>query len=261
MDKKEILERFGFSFRLGGAHMARTIMLDELTNLFNYVNNPNATREEYKRAIIEENCLRKKSGKTCQMDARHLLDLYLFDESFLLFRAFQFFWKRDIEGRPLLALLCAYVRDPILRASAPFILDKNKGDLVTRIDLENYFETIFPGRLKGSLSSTSKNVNSTWTKTGHLTGRAKKYRTQSTPTPGAATYAALLGYLSGARGIELFKTEYISLLDCSFENAIELCENASRRGWAKLKRIEDVIDISFPEIMTEQEMQWIHEQN
>ena len=54
------LLRFGFSAETGGAHASRTIMLDELIRLFDRVQDPLAERDEYRRAIIEENTLGKR---------------------------------------------------------------------------------------------------------------------------------------------------------------------------------------------------------
>lgn len=54
---------------------------------------------------------------------RHLADLYTPDPSLLVFRALRFFWQRDLDGHPLLVALCAYSRDPIFQAAAPFVLE------------------------------------------------------------------------------------------------------------------------------------------
>ena len=47
------LEELGFSFSKGGAHSSRTIMLDELTELFAVVDA--AAPKAYKQAILEDN--------------------------------------------------------------------------------------------------------------------------------------------------------------------------------------------------------------
>ncbi|MBU4326272.1 MAG: hypothetical protein KKB91_00810, partial [Proteobacteria bacterium] len=81
------------------------------------------------------------------------------------------------------------------------------------------------------------------------------------PTAGSVSYALLLGYLTGVRGESLFKTDYAKLLDCSFEKAIELTAEASRKGWIVFKRVGDVIEVLFPNLINEQEMEWLREQN
>ena len=56
------LARFGFGFSKRSMHVARTLMLAELTNLLAAV--PDAKeRQDYITAIINENCLGKKSLK------------------------------------------------------------------------------------------------------------------------------------------------------------------------------------------------------
>ncbi len=256
------LERFGFSFRRGGAHTARTMMLEELSVLLTYVDNPKAKKTDYLRAIDENNCLGKRSGKTRQLTYRHLVDLYALDSSILLYRALLYYWQRDPSTQPLLALLCAYARDPVFRSTAPFILQSDAGTAINREALETFIDDMDPGRFsEATLKSTAQNINATWTKSGHLKGRRHKIRVQVTPTAGSVAYALLLGYLTGARGEALFQTEYTELFDCSFEKKIELAEEASYKGWIVFKRIGDVMEVQFPNLMTDQEMEWIHEQN
>ena len=256
------LSRFGFSFERGGAHTSRTMMLVELQMLLSYVDRPDALKDNYARAIIEENCLGKRSARTRALTFRHLVDLYALDPAVVLFRALRFFWHRDPQGQPLLALLCAYSRDAILRAAAPFIWEYPEGSAVSRESLETYIDNREPGRFsKATLKSTAQNINATWTQSGHLTGRVRKIRCRPVPTSGAVSYALLLGYVTGARGEALFQTEYIKLLTCSAERAIELAEDASRRGWIVFKRIGDVIEALFPNLLNAREMEWLREQS
>ena len=86
-------------------------------------------------------------------------------------------------------------------------------------------------------------------------------RARSIPTPGTVSLALLLGYLTGLRGESLFKSDYTRMLDCSFDKTIELAEDASRRGWISLKRVGQVVEVLFPNLITAQEMEWLREQN
>lgn len=256
------LSRFGFSFERGGAHSSRTIMLDELGKLLSHVRSSEASKADYLHAITEENCLGKRSGKTRMLTYRHLVDLYSLDPSRTLFRSLLFFWNRDVEGQPLLALLCAYARDSVLRSAAPFVLCFQEGATVFRESLEEQIDNQAPGRFsKATLKSTAQNINSTLTKSGYLSGKVRKIRSHATPTPGAVAYALFLGYLTGIRGEALLKSEFANLLDCTFEKAIELAEDASRRGWIIFKRVGDVIEVLFPNLINKDEMEWIREQS
>lgn len=260
-NRSKWLGRYGFCCTRGGAHSSRTIMLDELTTLLSYVNASTATKHDYCDAITQANCLGKRSGKTRRLTYRHLVDLYSLDTSHTLFRALLFFWDRDKPGRPLLALLCGYARDSILRTAAPCILNTSPGTVIARQTLETFIDDLSPGRFSpATLKSTAQNVNSSLTKSGHLAGRARKTRTRATATPSSAAYALLLGYLTGARGQGLLETKYTKLLDCSPETTLELAERASRKGWMKLKRIGDVIEVQFPKLITLQEREWLREQ-
>jgi hypothetical protein len=262
LNKNNHLERFGFSYERGGVHTARTMMLVELRALLSFVAKTDATKSEYLDAIQTANCLGKRSGKTRVLTFRHLVDLYSLDPNLALFRALRFFWQRDPEGQPLLAALSAYARDPIFRATAPFILNFHEGATISRVTLEEFIDHQEPGRFsKATLKSTAQNINSSWTQAGHLSGRARKIRERSSATPGSVSLALLMGYLSGLRGESLFNSEYTRLLDCSFDKTIELAEDASRRGWVSLKRVGQVVEVLFPNLITAQEMEWLREQN
>jgi hypothetical protein len=262
MTRNKHLERFGFRFARSSTHNARTMMFKELDALFEHTGDCETSREDYRNAIVDENCLAKRSGKTRVLTYQHLVDLYGLDPSLLLFRALCFFWKRDIPGRPLLALITAVTRDPLLRASIPFVRDIQADEIIVRQHLEQFIDDLEPDRFsKATLTSTAQNINATWTQSGHLKGRVRKIRTQAQATPGSVSLALLLGYLAGHRGPALFETEYISLLDCPVNTAIELAEEASRRGWIVFKRVGDVMEVLFPRIITSEEMEWIHEQN
>jgi hypothetical protein len=51
------------------------------------------------------------------------------------------------------------------------------------------------------------------------------------------------------------------IVDCSTDKAIELAESASRRGWIVFKRIGNVIEVQFPNLLSQQEQEWVREQS
>jgi hypothetical protein len=238
------------------------MMLVELSALLSYVPRVDAARTEYLEAIQTANCLGKRSGKTRSLTFRHLADLYALDPNLLIFRALRFFWQRDIDGQRLLASLCAYSRDPILRATAPFVLGFQEGSWVAREAIEEFLDAQEPGRFSiATLKSTAQNINSSWTQSGHLAGRVRKVRARAVATPGAVSLALLLGYTIGMRGQSLLTSEFSRMLDCPVEKTIELAEDASRRGWISFKRVGHVVEVLFPNLITAQEMEWLREQN
>jgi hypothetical protein len=250
------LARFGFSFKRGGTHTSRSMMLDDLGTLLDTVGDPDAPRTAYREAVVGQNCLGKRSGNNRHLTYSHLLSLYSFTPSNVLFRAMRFFWSRDQEGRPLLALLCAYARDPILRLTADLVLAIPEGETLTREDVVKCLDSAAPGRFsRATLKSTAQNVNATWTKAGLLCGTVRKVRTRARPTSGSMAYALFMGYLCGARGEGMFRTDYAKLLECPYPSAIELAGDASAAGLMIFNRSGDVVEARFPKLVSDEEME------
>ncbi len=92
----------------------------------------------------------------------HLVNLYSLNNKVSLFRALLYFWQRDPAGHPLLALLCSFARDSVLRATTPFLLSMSEGETMNRQALENFINAQEPGRFsQGTLKSTARNIGST----------------------------------------------------------------------------------------------------
>ncbi|MDC3224788.1 hypothetical protein OAU26_07635 [Mariniblastus sp.] len=258
-DRQRISEELGFCFDTGGTHLARTMMFDDLTEVFD-VCGTSATKEAVIQAVDEENCLGKPSGKARRLAARHLVKLYGFEDKLVIYRALAYLWSRDEGSRPVLALLCAYARDAVLRSSKPFIYSLKEGEPYTRQSLEEFMNELEPDRFSPAmLRSLAQNLAGTWTQSEHLTGRTKKTRTLIHPGPGAVVMATLMSYLTGSRGLLTFESEYVKLLDCSVATAIELAKSAAQRGWMDVKHIGDVVEVSFPRLLNDQEWEMLRE--
>lgn len=254
-----ILKKFGFRFGRSSTHTRRTMMLEDLELLLNAV--PNASNiEEYKSAIEDTNCLGKRTQVTRKYSSEYLIQLYTLNPKTAIFRTLLYFWRRDIEARPLLALLCSVSRDSLLKYSLKVILDTPESVILLRETTEEYIEAMEAGRFsKLTLRSIAQNINSSWTKSGHLKGRIKKIRSRANPTAASVAYALYLSYLEGARGTEIFATDYLKAMDCSIEKAMELAEIASMRGWIVFKRIGNVVEVLFPNLINEEEANWLRE--
>ncbi|MFA7128637.1 MAG: hypothetical protein WC136_05675 [Sphaerochaeta sp.] len=248
-EEKLRLENLGFRYTRNGAHSARTIMIDELELLFQAVDDVSAPHQAYIDAIVSDNCLGKQSGKTRVLTARHLSDLYGLDPNLAVFKMLRFFIARDenVKGKAMSAALCAFARDPLFRMTVPYINLCSRGARIEREVLEAFLEEKEPGRYSpASLMSISQNINSSWTKTGHLSGRGIKIRTQAEPTVANAAYAVILATLMGHRGKALFDSDPIRMLDVSAGRAMELAQQASEKGWIIYKRIGDIIEVGIP---------------
>lgn len=241
-------------------HTKRTMMSSELVELLDYVDDTVAVHDKYVEAVVAENCTRKPTETTRRYTASYLADLYGLNPDLLLFRALRYFWSRDEQARPLLAFLCAYVRDSILSSCTPYLLGMADGVTSDKDKLEDFIEDVYPERFSDVMrASLGRNLRSSWTQSRHLTGHRNKVRTRVVPSAGSVAYTLLLGYLTGVRGVSLFQTEYAKLLDCSFEKMVEHAEEASRKGWIVFKRVGNVVEVLFPSIINAQEMEWIRE--
>lgn len=252
--------QLGFKHTAGGTHAARTMMLSELSELLaaaQVADDP----AQLRAAVVDHNILGKRSLSTRRLTWSHLVDLYGMNPDLLVFRALAWFWERDPDGHPLMALTAALARDGLLADVAPFILSFAAGTRVSRETVEGRLEHLHPQRFSpATLKSVAQNINSSLTQSGHLHGRASKTRVSANATAGSVAFALLLGYASGARGLELFRTRYMAAQDVPLPRAIELAEEAARKGWLDLKRVADVVEVAFPRIIRPDELRAIHEQ-
>lgn len=248
-------------FRSGdrGTHGSRSMMLPVLRQLL-AANPPEAIYEDYRRTILEENVLGKETASTRLWTWKKLRELYGLDLKLPVFRCFRQLWEIDPEGRPLLTVLCACARDPILRMSASVILGTPHGSVVTPQDFSNAVAEAMPGRFSATnLKAIGSRLCSSWTQSGHLTGGRIRKRTRALVTPEATAYALLLGRLCGARGPRLFSTFWARLLDAPKEELLELAAAASQRGWIDLKRVGSVVDVGFSRLLTREEEEALRE--
>ena len=69
-----------------------------------------------------------------------------------IFRNLLFFWNRDEEGRPLLAMLCAFCRDRVLNYSFKAIKSLEHNAEVKKKSIEELIDEMEPNRFSESLS-------------------------------------------------------------------------------------------------------------
>jgi hypothetical protein len=225
------------------------MMLDDLSALFAAVP-PHSPAEAYRHAVLEDNVLLKRTFKNRQTSLRHLRVLYGLAPDDLAFGALRAFWALDPQGRPLLALLAAAMRDEVLRSSASVILASAVGASVTPGMLTEAIRSRYPDRYSvKTLQSVGRNLAATWEQAGHLQGHLTKTRVKAHSSPGAAAYALLLGTLMGERGILLFETTWARLLDAPPGELDSHAFMASQRGWLEYRRMGDVVEVSFREFL------------
>jgi hypothetical protein len=115
-------------FRAGdkGTHSSRTMMFTELDALIRVVPE-GAAKQDYADAVVSHNCLRKATTATRRLTLQRLTELYGLDPKLPIFRVLRRLWDAEPSSGPLLSLLTALARDPLLLATAQVILPLNEG--------------------------------------------------------------------------------------------------------------------------------------
>ena len=249
---------WGFRFGDRGTHTSRTIMLDELSNLLDAAPG-DAVRDDYANAVTAHNCLGKRTAATRKLSLQRLTELYALDPRVILFRVLRDLWVRNETSRPLLALLLALARDPLLRASASAVLRTPYGNEFARQSMKDALTDAVGDRLnEATLDKVVRNTSSSWTQAGHFRGRGRKTRRRVEATPAATTFTLLLGFALGRRGSMLFETPWTAVLDASPGELIDVAIDGKRLGLLDLKQSGSILDVSFPTLLTNRERELIH---
>ena len=235
----------GFRFGAKGTHTSRTMMFDELRQVF-LATSPDARRTDYAAAIIEGNCLSKPTTSTRRLTNQRLGELYGLDPAIPLFRVLRRLWELDSAGRPLLSLLAAIARDPLLAATSPAIIFLPANAGFQRDTMKSAVRAVVGNRLNDStLEKVCRNAASTWTQSGHLEGRTFKKRRLVLSSPAPVAYAIYLAYSAGFRGAEIFLCAWLRVLDCDPSRARQLALDAKRIGLLDLRMAGDVVELSL----------------
>jgi hypothetical protein len=233
-------------------------MLAELGQVFAHVE-PEGSRADNAKAIIEDNVTAKRTVSTRKLTNQRLGELYALDPAVPIFRLFRRLWDVEERGRPLLALLCSLAREPLLRATAPPILNMSPGIELARQQMTDAVREAVGNRLNEDiLDKVVRNASSSWTQSGHLRGRGRKTRQKVDATSASTAFALALGYLLGFRGIRLFRTLWTRVLDASTDELLALAADAKRIGLLDLKLAGQVVEVGFPTLLTEEERRLSH---
>ena len=218
------------------------------------------TKDDFTKAIVEENVLEKPTLSSRKKSLRHLMELYGMDPSEALFRVLWDFGHADLDSLHQLCLVCAYARDPQLRHSFELVRTLRLGEVLERVAMERHLEIGFPGRFSLAMKkSMAQNVNTTWTFGGHLSGKAKKTRRLPEPRPISAAYAVFVGYLTGLRGERLLDSAFVSLIASNRSQLQVALSLASAKGLLSLKQAAGIVEFDFSKLLTPAEQALIHE--
>ena len=254
-------EALGFRTGTSSVHTSRTMMLDELSLVLEKVGS-NARSDAYLAAIVEENALGKPTQTTRQRTAKRLTELYCLAPACTLFRLLRHFWSADQAARPMLALLTAAARDPLLRETTPFVQGIVVGEAVAPDQIAKHLDEKYPKRFQSSTAlATAQRLASSWMQAGYLNGKVKKKRSRPVVTPVVAAFAVLLGYLAGFRGKLLLDSTWTRLLGRTPAELTDLVGESSRQGWLTYKAVGSVVEITFPGLLRPQEEKASYEQD
>ena len=244
LPRNPAMERAGFRFGPRGTQGSRTIMLRELTELFAALP-PDATRDDYTTAIVQENALGKRTYATRLSSRQRLTEMYGLDPSLPLFRVLRHLWRMDPPGQPLLAMLCALARDPLLRSTTQPVLALAPGEELIRSRFAAAIRRSVGSRLNDAvLDKVARNAASSWAQAGHMEGRVRKIRRRVVATPGAAAMALWLGEMEGRAGLSLLDSDWAAVLDARGRALLPLVLDGKRLGLIQARVAGSVVEIN-----------------
>lgn len=245
-DQIQNLEQAGCKFAPGGSHISRTIMLADLKRVLDSVP-AGSPPGVYRSAIGAQNVLGKGTDSTRQKSLRHLRELYALSEAVPIFAVLRRLHPTDPAGLPLLAFLCAWSRDPLLRATTTAVSPVAEGTQVSSGDLARSIAEAFPGQYSEiNQNKIARNAASSWTQSGHLVGRARKIRRRVQVTVGPVTMALWLGDIGGFHGAACFSNPWCRVLDLSADQARNRALEAHRHGLLTMRSVGEIVELTFP---------------
>lgn len=243
LQQTEDLELAGFRFGEKGTHTSRTLMLTELAELLAAVS-ADARREAYVTAIVDENVLGKQTLSSRRITAQRLRELYGLEARLPVFRVLRRLWPIDPAGRPLLALLVALARDPLLRSTVPVVLTLPPGAELVRTSYLDALRQAVGSRLNEAvLDKVARNAASSWSQSGHLKGRVRKIRQRVAPTPGSLALALWLGTREGLAGKALLESRWARVLDRTGAELLPVALAAKQQGLVHARAGGGVVEI------------------
>ncbi len=233
----------GLRFGDRGTQSSRTIMLTELTDLLAAVP-ASASRADYVSAIVQDNTVGKSTVSNRRLTYRRLHELYGLDPALPIFRVLRRLWDVDVPSRPLLALLCALGRDPLLRLTAPTVLALRPGEELVRATLLATLGEGVRERFKAEiLDKVARNAASSWTQAGHLAGRMRKTRVLVEPRPGAVAFALWLGSANGRSGGDLLIAPWVQIFDCGQDTLVGVVLKAKQLRLLDARIAGNIVEI------------------
>lgn len=233
----------------GGGHQSKTMMLSELAAILDLAETRGMSGAL--AAASDENTLGKVTTSAAKSALINLNKLYALKERPPVTRALARLWTSDVASRPLLALLCALARDPLLRDTASTVLNTPLGGRIGTKEVAAALAARHPDRFSAAmLRSLAQNCASSWTQSGHLSGKNVKLRTLVEATPEAAAFAAFIAQEAGFGGPAILASPWMAVLDASQEERLSLLRRAQGRGLVRVRHAGAVFELQISPDLT-----------
>ncbi|ESZ30426.1 hypothetical protein [Mesorhizobium sp. L2C084A000] len=230
----------GFREGAKGTHTSRTIMVAELERVLR----EGSSGQALDKIVIEDNLLEKATTSGRALTLQRLKELYGLDQSIPIFRTLSTLWTLDAKSLPLLALLAALARDPLLRATAKPIVSLPVGSELMRDSIRNAISAAVGNRLnEATLDKVVRNASSSWAQSGHLIGRTFKRRVSVAATPAAMAFAIWLAQAAGFTGEEILSSGWVAILDLEPAEIRTMLERARAAGLVDVRQLGSRLEI------------------
>lgn len=203
-------------------------------------------------AALQQNVTGKKSGSGVEKTGKFLRTLYSFDNSYLPFIAFKYFWKEaEAAIRPLISLIYAVNHDTLLTESIDVVLNTNVGEKAPIELFENNIEKYHPTKYSPrTRKSMAQNLASSWKQAGFIEGKTRNIRRQPEISYQVACFAFLLAYLKGDRGEFIWNGTGVKALCLTESSLRELAIECAKRDLMEYQHAGSVTSISFRNLLT-----------
>lgn len=200
---------------------------------------------------FNNNIIGKKSNSGIIKTNRYLKQLYGFDLSDPIFKAFEYFWRVSEENeKRLLSIIYSISRDVLLAESVDVIRDTIVGEKAAIETLETNIENYNPNRFSpNTRKSMAQNIASSWKQAGFIEGKVKNIRHQPDINYRVACFAFLLAYLKGDRGDYIWSSLATKALCLSEKKLRELAIECSNRDLMQYQYAGSVTSISFNNLL------------
>ena len=171
------------------------------------------------------------------------------------------FWGRFESSRPLLSLLLALARDPLLRATARAVIATPIGHEFGRQAMKDDLAAAVEHRLNdATLDTVVRNSLLVLDTVRSLEGPEQEDQTSRRGVARSNGLRTAAGVRGGAVAVNcLFETPWVAILDAYPGTLPDLAVDAGRLGLIEFKHSGQIVDVSFPRTYSGRERGLLHE--